>query len=359
MSTAFDARRDTVFVGVSPVDPAHALDVARLADWLARHIAGFAGPLEVTQFKGGQSNPTYRLVTPGRAYVLRRKPPGDLLPSAHAVEREHRVLAAVGAAGFPAPAVHALCEDPTVIGSAFYVMDMLEGRVLWDLTLPDLAPGDRRAVYEAQVRTLAQLHSLDVDAVGLSDFGRPGNYFERQVGRWTRQYRAAEDVTNADMERLIAWLPTRVPAQTRTTIVHGDYRLDNMVLHPTRPEVLGVLDWELATIGDPLADLAWFLMAWVLPPGERAGFRGQDPQALGIPGLDEMAQRYGDLAGRNSAPDLDWLLAFTMFRLAAIVQGVAGRVKAGVAKSPHALSAAARVPVLAELGARYAARAGA
>ena len=359
MSVAFDARRDAAFVGVTTVDPSHAVDVERLEAWLTERVAGFKGPLKVAQFKGGQSNPTYKLITPDKAFVLRRKPPGDLLPSAHAVEREHRVLSALGATDFPVPRTHALCEDLSVIGSPFYVMEMLEGRVLWDLTLPDLAPEGRRAVYEAQIRTLAKLHSIDVEAVGLADFGRPGDYFERQVTRWTRQYRAAETAVVPDMDRLIAWLPTRLPPKGRTTVVHGDYRLDNMVLHSTRPEVLGVLDWELSTIGDPLADLAWFLMAWVLPPGERAGFRGQDPAALGIPSLDEMVAQYCALTGRTAAPDLDWLLAFTMFRLAAICQGIVGRVRSGVARSPHALHAEARVPVLAAMASRYTARAGA
>ncbi len=358
MSGAFDRAGDRDFAGVQAVDPSHGLDVMRLAAWLDTHVEGFVGPLEVSQFKGGQSNPTYRLTTPGREYVLRRKPPGDLLPSAHAVEREFRVLAAVGAAGIPAPMVYALCEDREVMGSAFYVMEMVEGRVLWDLSLPDLEPAERRMVVEAQVAVLAALHNLDVDTIGLTDFGRPGDYFERQIARWTRQYRSAETTVIPDMERLIAWLPVRRPAAGRRAIVHGDYRLDNMVLHPTTSEVRAVLDWELSTVGDPLADLAWFLMAWILPASERAGFRGMDPVALGIPSQEDVITQYAALTGRDGDIDLDWLMAFTLFRLACIVQGIAGRVRAGIAKSPHALTAEARVPLLAAVGWGCAARAG-
>jgi len=248
------------FAGTRPVDPRHAFDVDALERWMAAHVADYAGPLTVNQFKGGQSNPTYELVTPGRTYVLRRKPPGNLLPSAHAVDREFRVISALARQGFPVARPYALCEDAEVIGSMFYVMDKVVGRILWDLKLPGMEPDQRRAIYEAQTDTLARLHAIDPEAAGLGDYGRPGNYFARQVGRWSKQYAASETEAIPAMDRLMAFLPDSLPPESPARIVHGDWRLDNMILAPDRPEVLAVLDWELSTLGDPMADLSYYLI---------------------------------------------------------------------------------------------------
>lgn len=347
------------FSGAKPVDPRLRFDEAGLEAWLASHAPGYAGPLTVRQFKGGQSNPTYLLETPGRRYVLRRKPPGVLLPSAHAVEREFRVISALHAQGYPVARPWALCEDPAVIGTAFYVMDMVEGRILWDLSLPGMTPAQRRAVYEAQIDALAALHRIDPEAAGLGDYGRPGNYFARQVARWSRQYQASETRPIPAMDRLIDWLPQRLPADAPARVVHGDFRLDNLILHPDRPEVLAVLDWELSTLGDPLADISYFLIAWVIPASERNGLAGLDLEALGIPSMEEAAARYCRQTGRPPLENLDWLLAYNLFRLAAICQGIGGRLRDGTAASPHAAAMAARVEPLAEAAWGFALRAGA
>ncbi len=336
------------FAGTRPLDPDKRLDETRLTPWLEANIEGFDGLVEVRQFNGGNSNPTYVVFTPTTKYVMRRKPPGVLLPSAHAVDREFRVMNALGKTGFPVPRVHALCADESVIGTMFYVMDMVDGRVLWDLKLPEMSKDDRTRVYEDQVATLARLHEVDYAAVGLADYGAPGAYFERQMGRWTKQYRAAEDQANPAMDRLIADLAAAVPADGRTSLVHGDFRLDNMALHPTEPKVAAVFDWELSTLGDPLADIAYYLMHWVMPEGERATLIGADLKALGIPSLEEMAARYCALTGRAGIEGLDWSLAYNLFRLAAIRQGIAARVKQGNASNPRAASAAASIEPLAQ-----------
>ena len=324
-----------------------ALDEASLGAWLAANVEGYAGPLTVRQFKGGQSNPTYELSTPGRTYVLRRKPPGTLLPSAHAVDREFTVISALHAQGYPVAKPYALCTDDAVIGSMFYVMDKVEGRVLWDLKLPGLEPARRRAIYDAQVDALAALHRFDPAAIGLGDYGRPGNYFERQVGRWTKQYRASEIDPIPAMDRLIDFLPATLPPEGPTRIVHGDFRLDNMILAPDRAEVRAVLDWELSTLGDPLADFSYLLIAWAIPATMRNGLAGADLQALGIPSVEEVVARYSEKTGAPPPPNLDWLFAYNLFRLAAICQGIAGRVRDGTAASPQARSMAAQVPALA------------
>ena len=327
------------FAGTRPVDPRHAFDVAALERWMAEHVADYAGPMSVNQFKGGQSNPTYELVTPGRTYVLRRKPPGNLLPSAHAVDREFRVISALAKQGFPVARPYALCEDPGVIGSMFYVMCKVEGRILWDLKLPGMEPDQRRAIYEAQTDALARLHAIDPEAAGLGDYGRPGNYFARQVGRWSKQYAASETETIAAMDRLMAFLPDSLPPEGPTRIVHGDWRLDNMILAPDRPEVLAVLDWELSTLGDPMADLSYYLIGWVIPASQRNGVGGADLKALGIPTVEKTVDRYAAATGMR--PDnLDWLMAYNLFRLAAICQGIAGRVRDGTASSPQAVATA-------------------
>lgn len=348
---------DADFSGTKPVEPRHRIDEAALDGWMRANVAGYAGPLTVRQFKGGQSNPTYRLETPGGAYVLRRKPFGPLLPSAHAVEREFRLIGALHGTGFPVPRAEALCADAGVIGAVFYVMQAVEGAVHWNAALPDLAPSERRRVYEAMVGTLARLHGTDHDAIGLSDYGRPGNYFARQVDRWTRQYRAAEDERLEAAERLIAWLPRSVPEQERVSIVHGDYRLDNVIFSGGR--VAAVLDWELSTLGDPLADFSYLLMHWALPADGRSALGGLDLAALGIPMRDEAVALYCRGTGRDRLPDLDWYFAYNLFRLVGILQGIAGRMKAGTAASDHAADMAARVPRLAEAAWSFAVKAGA
>jgi aminoglycoside phosphotransferase (APT) family kinase protein len=347
------------FAGLKPVEARHQFDEAALARWMADHVAGFSGPLEVRQFKGGQSNPTYRLDTPGCAYVLRRKPFGQLLPSAHAVDREFRLISALHKIRFPVARPYALCEDPSVIGAMFYIMEMVEGPIYWDGALPGLDPATRRAVYHSQISTLAHLHQVEVDAAGLSDYGRPGNYFARQVERWTKQYRASETETIEAADRLMDWLPRTVPAQDRVSIVHGDYRLDNMVFHAERPEVAAVLDWELSTLGDPLADFSYLLMSWVMPPDGRSGLAGLDLEALGIPTQAEAIALYCRITGRSGAPDLNWYFAYNLFRLVGILQGIAGRVRDGTAASPHAAEMAKRTPQLAEAAWGFAVKAGA
>ena len=349
----------SAFSGTREVDPRHALDSATLEAWLKENVEGYEGPLTIRQFKGGQSNPTYELATPGKTYVLRRKPPGVLLPSAHAVDREFQVISALHAQAFPVARPYTLCTDDSVIGSMFYVMDKVEGRVFWDLKLPDLSPAERRAVYEAQTDTLAALHRFDPDAIGLSDYGKPGNYFARQVGRWTKQYQASEIDTIEAMDRLIAFLPESLPADGPTRIVHGDFRLDNMILAPDRAEVRAVLDWELSTLGDPMADFSYLLIAWVIPATLRNGLAGADLEALGIPSVEETVARYAEKTGTAGPDNLDWLFAYNLFRLAAICQGIAGRVRDGTAASSHARTMAAQVGPLSDAAWSFARKAGA
>jgi aminoglycoside phosphotransferase (APT) family kinase protein len=346
--------------GTKPVEETHKFDEAALDAWMRANVVGYEGRLEVRQFKGGQSNPTYQLVTPAKKFVLRRKPPGKLLPSAHAVDREYKVITALGTTEFPVARTYGLCMDDRVIGTIFYVMDMVEGRILWDGSLPDMTPVERRAVYDAEIKTLADLHNTDYAAIGLSDFGKPGNYFARQIDRWTKQYRASETQSVPSMDKLIDWLPTTLPQDDQTTIVHGDYRLDNMSLHPTEPRVIAVLDWELSTLGNPLADFTYFLMSWVMPGAERGGLSTLDLPALGIPTVDEVVARYCQLTGRTEGlPELDWYFAYNMFRLGAICQGIAGRVRDGTASSAHAMAMEARVPTLGDAAMTFAKRAGA
>ncbi|HXP29683.1 MAG TPA: phosphotransferase [Stellaceae bacterium] len=337
------------FSGTMPVREQHRFDAERLAAWLARHVPGFRGPLDIRQFKGGQSNPTYLLSAGQARYVLRRKPPGKLLPSAHAVDREYRIITALAGSGVPVARGYALCTDDAVIGTAFYVMEYVEGRVFWEPTLPGLAPAERRAVYDAMNAVIARLHGLDYQALGLADFGRPGNYVRRQIDRWSRQYRASETEPIPAMDRLIAWLPENVPEEEATAIVHGDYRLDNMVFHPHEPRILAVLDWELSTLGNPLSDFAYHVMPWRLGPESYRGLLGMDP-ALGIPGEAEYRALYCRRTGREAIPHWDFYMAYNMFRLAAILQGIMGRVVEGTAANPRAREAGARAKALAQAG---------
>jgi aminoglycoside phosphotransferase (APT) family kinase protein len=355
MADAAEQQREQLNTGTKEVAESHRFDEAALAAWMAANVEGYEGPLEVRQFKGGQSNPTYQLVTPNKKYVMRRKPPGKLLPSAHAVDREYKVISALYPTGFPVARSYGLCTDDAVIGTMFYVMDMVEGRILWDQSLPAYEPAERHAIYMAKLKTLADLHNTDVEAVGLGDYGKPGNYMGRQVDRWTKQYRASETVKIDEIERLIEYLPQSVPAQERTSVVHGDYRLDNMVLHATEPKVIAVLDWELSTLGEPLADFTYLLMNWV--NGSIAQI--PDLKAHGIPTIEEYVAEYCRLTGRSGLPEVNWFFAYNSFRLAGILQGIVGRVRDGTANSPQAAAMAERVPLLAKAGWDFAKKAGA
>ncbi len=357
-----DTDRQSQFSGTKPVSEPHRFDEDRLERYLREHVPGFRGPLTVEQFKGGQSNPTYRLRSPQGTWVLRRKPPGKLLPSAHAVDREYRVMAALGEADFPVPRMVLLCEDEDVIGTMFYVMEYVEGRIIWEATMPGWSPADRAEVYDQVNATIAKLHMIDPASIGLGDYGKPGNYFARQIGRWSKQYRASETETIAEMDRLIEWLPGHIPAEESTSIVHGDFRLDNLVLHPERNEVIAVLDWELSTLGHPLGDFTYHLMQWRMPRAEGFGISslaGADLDALGIPDEDSYVARYCERTGRDGVEDRDFYAAFNFFRLAAILQGIAGRVRDGTAASDHAKAMAAQVQPLARVAWDAAQRAGA
>ncbi|WP_135210937.1 phosphotransferase family protein [Vitreimonas flagellata] len=355
---AEELRPEDAFSGVKPVEERHQLDQAKLSAWLEANVEGFAGPLSLNQFKGGQSNPTYQLVTPGKKYVLRKKPGGKLLPSAHAVDREYRVISALYPTGFPVARPYALCTDDSIVGAIFYVMEMVEGRILWNGRLPDCTNAERRAIYEHKISTLAKLHTTDVDKVGLSDFGKPGNYFARQIDRWSKQYKLSETETIPKMNRLIEWLPQTIPPGERVSIVHGDYRLDNMVLHATEPRVIAVLDWELSTLGDPLGDFTYYLMNWVMPSDGRAGLGGIDVAPLGIPTVEEVVKLYCEQTGRSGIDQLDWYFAYNAFRLACILQGIAGRVRDGTAASAHANEMIKRIGPLSDAAYMYAERAG-
>jgi aminoglycoside phosphotransferase (APT) family kinase protein len=356
MSEAINA--DEAFVGTVEPEGADKLDEARLTEWMEANVADFKGPLHLTKFKGGQSNPTYKIEAASGNYVLRRKPFGPLLPSAHAVDREYKVQNALNKAGFPAARQFGLCTDDTVVGSWFYIMDMVDGKTIWDGAMPGAAPEYRRETYFAMIDTLAALHTVDVEAVGLSDYGKPGNYFGRQVDRWTKQYKLSETEHMPDMERLIEWLPQTLPEQTRTSVVHGDYRIDNMIWAKDKPEVLAVLDWELSTLGDPLGDFSYVCMAWVTDNGGRSGVQDLDRKALGIPELAEVVEHYCEKTGRDSLPDMNWLFAYNFFRLAGILQGIKKRVIDGTASSAHAKAQSDRVQPLVDRATEFARLAG-
>jgi aminoglycoside phosphotransferase (APT) family kinase protein len=333
---------------------AHPLDLPAeaLATYLSTHVHGFRGPLTATKFKGGQSNPTYRIDAASGTYVLRRKPPGTLLPSAHAVDREFRVLQALHGSAAPVARPLHLCSDASVIGSMFYLMDFVEGRIFWDPSLPDLDPAGRAEIYDAILRAMAALHTIDPAAVGLADYGKPGNYFQRQISRWSDQYRASETRPIAAMDALMQALPARCPADDGSVaLAHGDFRIDNLMFHPTRAEVIAIVDWELSTLGHPLADLGYFCMALRLPRNPALpGLAGLDRAALGIPDEAALLARYSELTGRPIPADWPFVLAFSFFRLAAIAQGVAKRAEQGNASSDQAVQAGRMTEMLATLG---------
>ncbi|HEX9390989.1 MAG TPA: phosphotransferase [Usitatibacteraceae bacterium] len=341
------------FKGTKPVSGKQQFDSAALERWLQATIAGFTGPLTIEQFKGGQSNPTFKLITPAQSYVMRAKPgPATrLLPSAHMIEREFTVMAALGRAGMPVPRMLAQCTDESVIGRAFFVMEMIEGRVLWDPALPDMAPPARAAIFDEMNTVIARLHQVDFKAIGLADYGKAGNYFERQIGRWTKQYRASETEKIPAMDRLIDWLPQHIPPGEEVSIVHGDYRLDNLIFHPTEPRVLAILDWELSTLGHPLADFAYHCMTWQVPPDAFRGLAGLDLKALGIPELAPYIAKYCERTRRAAGiPNFDYYLAYNLFRMAGILQGIMKRVVDGTAASGQAVAMGKAARPLAELG---------
>ena len=348
---------ETEMVGTVDVPERDRLDEAALTAWMHDHVEGFAGPIALSKFKGGQSNPTYRVDTPGRSYVLRRQPFGQLLPSAHAVDREYRVMSALGPTGFPVPRTYGLCEDAEVIGAKFFVMELVEGRSLWNGTMPDRAPEERRALYHAMIDTMADLHLTDPVTIGMEDYGRSEDYCARQIARWSKQYRLSETETIPEMDRLIEWLPQTLPPQHASGIVHGDYRLDNLLFAPAEPRVAAVLDWELSTLGDPVADFAYLMLNWVNPPDGRAGIGGLDHASLGIPTMQEAVDRYVARTG-YPVPPMDWYFAYNLFRLAGIMQGIKKRVIDGTASSAHAKQMSERVGPLVHTAYAFARKAG-
>ena len=355
------------FIGTRAVSEQHAFDTAALSAWLQQNLEGFEGPLSVEMFKGGQSNPTYKLITPRQSYVMRAKPgPGaKLLPSAHAIEREFAVMSGLAATSVPVPRMYALCEDESIIGRAFYIMECMQGRVLWDQSLPGMQPSERAAIYDETNRVISALHSVKFAQQGLANYGKPGNYFERQIGRWSKQYQASITQPIPEMDQLMAWLPAHMPAsardETRVSIVHGDFRLDNLMFHPAEPRVVAVLDWELSTLGHPLADFSYHCMAWHIPPGHFRGIGGLDLAALGIPSEQEYIRKYCERTGLATPEELasDWnfYLAYNLFRLAAILQGIAKRVEAGTASSAQAKASGDGARPLAQMAWAFAQRA--
>ncbi|RZJ20242.1 MAG: phosphotransferase family protein [Haliea sp.] len=352
------------FIGTRAVSDKHAFDIAALTAWLEKNLEGFAGPLTVEMFKGGQSNPTYKLVTPSQSYVMRAKPGpvAKLLPSAHAVEREFAVMRGLAGTGVPVPRMHCLCEDESIIGRAFYVMEFMQGRVMWDQSLPGMSPAQRGEIYDEMNRVIAALHTVKFADQGLAGYGKPGNYFDRQIGRWSKQYVASITTPIDEMDQLIAWLPAHIPASARdeakVSIVHGDFRLDNLMFHASEPRVIAVLDWELSTLGHPLADFSYHCMAWHIPHAMSRGIGGLDLAALGIPPEDEYIRRYCARTGLATPEALkaDWnfYMAYNMFRIAAILQGIAKRVEAGTASSAQAVASGAGARPMAEMAWNFA-----
>ncbi len=352
------------FIGTRAVSEQHSLNVEALTAWLNAHVAGFQGPLTLEMFKGGQSNPTYKLITPNRSYVMRAKPgpAAKLLPSAHAIEREYAVMQGLSSTDVPVPEMLALCEDESVIGRAFFIMSFMQGRILWDQSLPGMTQTERGEIYSEMNRVQAALHSVKFADIGLANYGKPGNYFERQISRWSKQYNASVTQPIEAMDKLMAWLPANMPETAKdeslVSIVHGDYRMDNMMFHPTENRVIALLDWELSTLGHPLADFSYHCMAWHIPPGAFRGIGGLAHQALGIPSEDDYIQKYcertGYLTPTQMKADWNFYLAYNLFRLASILQGIAKRVEMGTASSAQAVSSAAGARPLAEMGWAFA-----
>ena len=348
---------DSEMVGTIAVPERDRLDLAALTAWFEEHVEGFEGPISYAKFKGGQSNPTYRIDTPDRSYVLRRQPFGKLLPSAHAVDREYAAMAALGPTGFPVPKTYGLCEDSAVLGSKFFVMGLADGRSLWNGALPNSSPEERRAIYNSMIDTMADLHTKDPEAIGLGHFGKPTDYCARQIARWSSQYKLSETERMPQMEALIEWLPKTIPPQHESSVVHGDYRLDNLIFHKTENSVLAVLDWELSTLGDPIADFSYLMLNWHNPADGRAGLLGLDLDALGIPSQDEAVERYVARTG-YPVPPMDWYFAYNLFRLAGIMQGIKKRVIDGTASSAHARAMSERVGPLVTRAYQFAQAAG-
>lgn len=361
MSTNNDTEQaidfDKEMVGTTEVPDQDRLDLGKLTSWFEANVEGFAGPISYSKFKGGQSNPTYRIDTPGTSYVLRRQPFGKLLPSAHAVDREYKAMTGLYPTGFPVPRTYGLCEDPEVIGAKFFVMSMADGRSLWNGALPGIEPADRRAIYHAMIDTMADLHTKKPAEIGLGDYGKPVDYCARQISRWTKQYRLSETEHQPKMERLIEWLPETIPPQIESSVVHGDYRLDNMIFHHEDNRVIAVLDWELSTLGDPIADFSYLMLNWHNPSDGRAGLLDLDLEALGIPTQEEAVERYVARTG-YPVPPMDWYFAYNLFRLAGIMQGIKKRVIDGTASSAHAKSMSERVTPLIERAYEFARAAG-
>ena len=340
------------FAGTMPVSVRQQFDVDALTVWMNTHVDGFKGPLTLEQFKGGQSNPTFKLMTPTATYVMRSKPgpAAKLLRSAHAIEREYEVMAALKKVDMPVAKMLAICDDEAIIGRAFFIMEMVDGRVLWDPALPGITKPERAAIFDEMNRVIARLHLVDYAAIGLAEFGKAGNYFERQIGRWSKQYRASETEKIDAMDKLIEWLPQHIPPGEETSIVHGDYRMDNLIFHQTEPRVLAILDWELSTLGHPLADFAYHCMAWHVPPSAFRGLAGLDLAALGIPDFESYVKSYCQRTGRAGIENFEYYLAYNLFRMAGILQGIMKRVVDGTAASEQAVAMGKAARPLAELG---------
>ncbi len=348
---------DKEMVGTIDVPEADKLDLVSLAAWFEANVEGYQGPISYTKFKGGQSNPTYKIETPGTSYVLRRQPFGKLLPSAHAVDREYKAMTGLHPTGFPVPRTYGLCEDADVIGSKFFVMSMANGRSLWNGALPGMEPDERRAIYHALIDTMADLHLNKPENIGLGDYGKPTDYCARQISRWSKQYKLSETEHQPKMERLIEWLPETIPPQHESSVVHGDYRLDNVIFAHDEPRIIAVLDWELSTLGDPIADFSYLMLNWFNAADGRAGLMGLDLEALGIPSTQEAVERYVARTG-YPVPPMDWYFAYNLFRLAGIMQGIKKRVIDGTASSAHAKQMSERVAPLMENAYNFAKAAG-
>ena len=350
---------DKTFSGVQDVSKALSFNGKTLTVRMEENIKDFKPPLKVKQFKGGQSNPTYRIETKPYTYVLRRKPPGKLLPSAHAVDREFKIMSALHTFGYPVPKMHTFCDDVNIVGTPFYIMEYVEGRIFWDALMPKVTIEDRYALYEATNKQLAKLHEIDFQSIGLKDFGKSGNFFARQISRWSTQYKSSETSKIDEMNNLILWLPTAIPKQERNSIVHGDFRIDNIIFHPTKPKVLAVLDWELSTLGDPLSDFTYHLMQWKMPSGIRGGFNKLNLKNYGIPEFNEYIDLYCQNTNRGSIPNLEFYFAFNIFRLASIIQGVYSRALQGNASNIKAIEMGEMIQPLAELSWSFARKSGA